>query len=130
MGQQNYLIDTNTAIEYIGATLPEKSLNLLDTIIDDSFFLSVINKIELRGFYGLNREEEQKFNQLIESSTLISLEDAIIERTIALRKATRIKLPDAIIAATALEYDLTIITRNIKDFEQLPDIQLINSYSI
>ncbi len=127
MEQQRYLIDTNAIIEYLGATLPEDVLNRLDSVVGTQFFLSVINKIELLGFAHLTRTEEKKITHFIESAFLISLENSIVEKTIAIRKSTKIKLPDAIIAATAMEYDLTIITRNVRDFEQLK-INLIDSY--
>ena len=46
MEGQEYLIDTNVAIEYIGEALPEKVLTMLDSIIDRQFYISIINKIE------------------------------------------------------------------------------------
>ena len=54
----------------------------------------------------------------------------MVDLTIALRKEYKIKLPDAIIAATALANDLTIVTNNIKDFSNISGLQLINPYSI
>jgi predicted nucleic acid-binding protein len=46
--------------------------------------------------------------------------------TAELRKTYRIKLPDAIIAATSLVYDLTLITSNTKDFKNIKDLQILD----
>jgi len=43
MGRQEYLIDTNVAIEYIGEALPEKALAMLDGVIDGHFYISVMH---------------------------------------------------------------------------------------
>ena len=50
--------------------------------------------------------------------------------TAELRKKHRIKLPDAIIAATAIAYSLTLVTRNTDDFRNIPDLNIIDPFSI
>jgi predicted nucleic acid-binding protein len=40
------------------------------------------------------------------------------------------KLPDAIIAATALAYDLVLVSRNEKDFDKIPNLEYINPYNL
>ena len=52
----------------------------------------------------------------------------IAERTISIRKSLRIKVPDAIIAATALEYSLQLVSRNEEDFAQIQDLKLVNPF--
>lgn len=69
-------------------------------------------------------------NEFIQDSMVIGLEEAIILRTIALRKLIKIKLPDAIIAATAIVYNLTLVTRNTADFKNIPGLALISSQSL
>ena len=59
---------------------------------------------------------------------LIDLQESL--KTIELRQQFRIKLPDAIIAATALVYDLTLITRNAVDFKNIAGIKLINPWMV
>jgi predicted nucleic acid-binding protein len=53
-----------------------------------------------------------------------------VQKTIQLRKVHKINLPDAIIAATALSYDLTLITRNIKDFQNVAGLVCLDSYQL
>jgi predicted nucleic acid-binding protein len=128
MGKQKYLVDTNVAIEYIGETLPEKSLAMIDGVVDGRFYISVINKIELLGFADITENEELKFQELINASDVLNLDEDIISRTIKIRKTYKIKIPDAIIAATALANQLTIITRNTKDFEKIQELEVINPH--
>ena len=67
------LIDTNIAIGYIGNSLSGKSIDKLDNIFDGEYHLSAINKIELLGYPNLDKNEEEKFNLLINHSILHQL---------------------------------------------------------
>jgi len=58
------------------------------------------------------------------------LEEPVILKTIEIRKAYKTKLPDAIVAATALVNEFTIITRNMKDFDKIEGLEVINPYDI
>ncbi|MFZ1787758.1 MAG: hypothetical protein WAT92_05585 [Saprospiraceae bacterium] len=79
------LIDTNIAIAYIGNNLSFESMNKLDKIFNDEYHLSVINKIELLGYPGLDKSEEEKFNLLINHSVLHQIDDVVIQKTISIR---------------------------------------------
>ena len=126
MGRQKYLIDTNVAIDYIGQVLPEEILTVLDSIIDNTFYISVINKIELLGFSNITKKEEIKFQEFINAANVIELNDDVVNKTIYIRRQRKVKLPDAIIAATAGVYDLVLLSRNDKDFKKIDDLILIN----
>jgi hypothetical protein len=130
MGGQKYLIDTNVAIEYIGESIPVGVLNKLDELFDGHFYISVINKIELLGFAGITKNEELKFNELIKASNVLGLSDEIIDRTIAIRKQYKIKLPDAIIIASAFENQLILITRNTKDFDKIEGVEILSPFDL
>ncbi|NBC84509.1 MAG: PIN domain-containing protein [Bacteroidetes bacterium] len=121
MGKE-YLIDTNVLIEYIGNLLPEKSYSFISGIIDQQFTISVINKIEVLGHNTAGKDIED----FIGLADIIELTEEITNKTIELRKQYKTKLPDAIIAATALVNELTIITRNTKDFEKIEGLEVLN----
>lgn len=121
-----YLLDTNTIIYYLQAALPEKSMQQLQTIVDEQPLVSVITKIELLGFNAATIEEQNITATFIEASLIFNLDEAVINQTIDLRKQHRIKLPDAIIAATAIVYDLTLITRNTSDFDKITTLKYID----
>lgn len=54
----------------------------------------------------------------------------MVNCTIAIREIYKIKLPDAIITATALVYNLTLITRNISDFQNIESLKIINPHAL
>jgi hypothetical protein len=57
MERKNFLIDTNIAIYYFGLLLSESSESFLDLLIRKSYYISVINRIELLGFSKLDRNQ-------------------------------------------------------------------------
>jgi hypothetical protein len=124
MGQA-ILIDTNIAIAYIGNCLGEEAMDKLDKIFDNEYHISVINKIELLGYSDLDKNEEQKFNLLIDNSIFHSIDNKIVVTTIAIRRKYKIKLPDALIAATCLVNELSIMALNQKDFANINGLNVI-----
>jgi predicted nucleic acid-binding protein len=63
-------------------------------------------------------------------ATIFPIDDRTTDKTIELRRKYKIKLPDAIIAATAIANNFTLITHNIKDFQKIEELQIINSYDM
>jgi len=118
------LIDTNIAIGFIGNRLNIHSMDKLDELFNGQYNISIINKIELLGYPDLDKNEEDKFNLLIEHAVLHQIDDKIIEKTIVIRKKFKIKLPDAIIAATCIVNGLQILTLNTKDFENIEGLTI------
>lgn len=69
-------------------------------------------------------------HNFIADAYIIELERPIKLKTADIRKAHKIKLPDAIIAATAFVYDLTLITRNTSNFKNIPGLQIIDPHTL
>jgi predicted nucleic acid-binding protein len=90
----------------------------VSTLICESFQISIISKMEFLGF-PFNLPERQKAEQFVECATIRSLSDEIVQHVIDIRKEKSIKSPDAIIAATAMQYSAILVTRNTKDFKTL-----------
>ena len=88
---------------------------------------SVISRIEVLGFQQSELEEAQA-KQLLSRLVELPLTSEVAERTIQLRKHLKIKVPDAIIAATAVEYSLQLITRNTADFSRIEALKLVNPF--
>ena len=106
-----YLLDTNILIYYFNGEMESSVENKVSTLITESFQISVITKMEFLGFPFSLAEKKQAI-QLIEYATIIKLTDEIVQRVIDIRQERRIKLPDAIIAATAIHHGAILVTRS------------------
>src|ERR1700739_4580397 len=108
-----YLIDSNILIEFVAQLLPQEPYHIVTEIIDEDFIISFISKIEVLGHHTA----DEAWNNFINRATTIHSDDKIAQQTIKIRKERKVKLPDAIIAATAIVNDLTLLTRNTSDFK-------------
>ncbi|WP_421775374.1 type II toxin-antitoxin system VapC family toxin [Gracilimonas sp.] len=129
MGRSGYLIDSNALIDFLGGRLPDTGQEFLSHVIDNVPMVSVISKIEVLGYNG-TAHEEQILKSFINDSEVLNLSEEIVASCIQIRKAHRIKLPDALIAATANVQDLILITRNISDFDIVEGLDLINPHKV
>lgn len=129
MEQTQYLIDTNAVIDYLGNKLLISGMDFMNTIIDAVPNVSVVTKIEVLGFNAPEQHNQLLVN-FINDATVFDLTDNIVEASIEIRKKHKTKLPDAIIAATALVYDLVLITRNISDFKNIDGLKVIDPHSL
>ncbi len=128
MGQQ-YLIDSNAVIDYLSGKIPEKAMSFMNQVINDIPNISVITKIEVLG-YNTTPEAYQLLSGFVEDSIVLGLSDDIVEQTIKIRKENTIKTPDALIAATAAVNQLTLITRNSRDFDKIGGLVVVNPYKL
>ena len=123
MGKR-YLIDSNIVIKFLGNLLNENGRLFIANILDEEFNISVITDIEVLGHHSIT-EIEEMFMSL---ATVYDLDNDIRVRTIELRKQHKIKLPDAIIAATALSHSFVLITQNERDFNNIVGLEVINPF--
>lgn len=123
-----YLLDTNAVINYLDASLPMAGMQLLDAIVDKEPKVSIVTKMETLGYNFKSREEQTTMETFINGSTILDLSNDIVNKTIAVRKGKKVKLPDAIIAATAITHDLTLVTRNTKDFGDIAGLVTVNPW--
>jgi predicted nucleic acid-binding protein len=121
-----YLYDTNIFIDYLAeepAILPFFSESFLS---QNEVIISSIVRIELLSFPELSNEEEAVISDLLMQFERVPLLPQIEDRTIQLRRHHHIKLPDALIAATALHCSACVMTRNVDDFKRVPELTLYN----
>jgi predicted nucleic acid-binding protein len=121
-----YLLDTNVIIDFSALKLPEKAYRQLSIIIDSSPQISIINKIELLSISDV----PEQILVFVDEANVIKLDDDIVSKTIEVRRKYKLKLPDAIIAATAIVMELQLITRNAADFRGIKGLKLIDPYTI
>lgn len=100
------VLDTNAAIYHLADRLDPP-------LGSEAFAASVITQIELLAFPSLTPENEAEIRRMLTQDVeVVPLTSAIVERTIQLRRAHRLKLPDAAIVATALELDYELMTND------------------
>ncbi|WP_426669824.1 type II toxin-antitoxin system VapC family toxin [Mucilaginibacter sp. McL0603] len=125
MGQE-HLIDSNVIIDFFNGSLPEAGRKFLSAIKP---VISIITQIEIFGSKHITPEEYDKLKRFIDIATIYPIDEGVALATIDLRLQYSIKLPDALIAATAIHYDLKLVTRNVSDFK-LKNLDIINPYKI
>jgi len=119
----NIVFDTNILI-YLSKKLIEPEKIFEENMV---YSISVISKMELLGYSFRNKLEEDFLVDLINSLNVVPLNDIVVETTIAIRKNNKIKLPDAIVYATAQVLKGKLITNNIEDFDKIiGSVELVN----
>ena len=125
MGKR-YLIDSNIVIDFSSNVIPKKGSALLSKCLDEDPIISIITKIELLGYKSITQEVQD----LVGVSLTIGLTDEIVNQTIQIRKQYKIKLPDAIIAATAMILDLILLSRNTSDFGKIKGLNQLDLFNL
>ncbi|GGE54955.1 hypothetical protein EV200_102622 [Pedobacter psychrotolerans] len=124
-----YLIDTNVIIGYLNGRIENNGMAFMHPIIDKIPNISVINKIEILRFNPPD-DNYKTLLDFVKSSNVLSLTENIVDKTISICQVNKIKLPDAIIAATAIVNNLTLITRTTSDFKKIADLEFLNPWDI
>jgi predicted nucleic acid-binding protein len=122
-----FLLDSNAVIDFLGAKYPGEGMNLVNSAVDDIPNISIISKIEVLS-YKASEMEYKLLVSFCKDALVIELNDEIVNKTIDLRIQYKLKTPDAIIAATALVYNMVLITRNISDFGKVQGLTIINPF--
>ncbi|MCA1917360.1 type II toxin-antitoxin system VapC family toxin, partial [Methanospirillum hungatei] len=89
---------------------------------------SIISRIEVLGWNKHTEGSYRLTNDLLKFSTVIPVDEAVANHAIQIRQKSNIKLPDAVIAITAINLSATLVTRNYKDFSSVNGIEIINPF--
>lgn len=129
MGQK-YLIDTNVISHLFANKLPESGKEFLKNVINFDFIISVAVEIEVLTFHDLP-DKMPLIEEFIRLATILPLDIAVTQKAIEIRRNHRkLKLGDAIIAATAIVGKLTLITNNQKDFANIKGLKTIDLHTL
>jgi len=124
-----FLMDSNVIIDYLDNKLPVAGMDFVSEIVDKIPNISVISQIEVLR-YNAPIHASRILSAFVDYSSIYPLDNNIVPLTIDICKRHRIKLPDAIIAATAIFYNFTLLTRNVDDFKNISNLQLVNPWKI
>lgn len=101
------LLDTNIALYYLGGRLTV-------SLPVGTYYVSIITEMELLSYPNLSLSEEQQIQNFLSQLFIVNIDNSIKKMAISLRKQYRLKLPDAIIAATAQSLQAILLTNDLK----------------
>ena len=85
-------------------------IDLAPKLESDDCFVSLITKMETLGWPDITSKDEIRINDFLSKVTILPITGQITDATIAIRRATKLKLPDAIIGATAVVIDAEVVS--------------------
>jgi predicted nucleic acid-binding protein len=121
------LLDTNIIIYLHGAQLKDEIVDVLRSSTLDTCNIIVA---EVLGYTFIDPDDIRYFEDLFSSMKNYAFNKEVTDKVIELRQAAGIKLPDAIIAATALVNDLVLWTHNTDDFKNISELKLFDPIAI
>ena len=116
------LLDSNVLIN---SAKPEHT-SLKELFKEIGVSVSEMTRLEVLGFGELTEEQETFFTAVFGVVRVIPVSREVIDKAIVLRRTKKMKVGDAIIAATAAVNSLELITSNVKDFTHVVEIKTTN----
>lgn len=118
------LLDSNI----IYAARPEH-VALRQFIADNPCAVSAVSYVEVLGYHKLTEPDKLALTAFFAAAEVLPLTQAVLDRAVQLRLARTMSLGDALVAATALESNRTLVTRNVDDFSEIEGLVLYNPMS-
>lgn len=100
-----FVLDTNIILYFLGG-------RLADPFPVGDYAISVISELELLAYPGLVSSEEQRIRDFLADVPITDLTQSVKHHAVNLRKRFGLKLPDAIVAATTLALEATLLTND------------------
>ena len=119
MNGSRIFVDTNILLYFL-----KGEQEIIEMLSGKQIIISFITELELLSFSSLEPDSEKNIKGLLSSCTIMDINQDIKRNTVQMRKKFKLKLPDAIIAATALQFDLPIITAD-KQFEKVTSLEIV-----
>lgn len=119
MSGDRIVVDTSLIINLFNGIEEVQEL-----ITDRNLFVSIISEIEVLSFPNITTKDSELLKSFLSECYIVDIEPAIKEITIDIRSRFKVKLPDAVIAATAIYFDLPLFTMD-KGFKKIADLQAV-----
>ena len=113
-----YLVDTNFLIH------TDQRKPLVEPFLSENIAISFISEMELLGVFSISKSKKDSMQLIINECYVLEITQIIKVIAITLKQKYKLKLPDAIIAATAIHYNLTFISSDA-DFKSIKELDLI-----
>ncbi|MBC7459904.1 MAG: PIN domain-containing protein [Thermoleophilia bacterium] len=114
MADRRLVLDSDVFIDHL------RGARSIDVFRGTDLVHSVMTRVEL--FAG--NDPDHVIRELLSGSVEVVLDARLAQMAGAIRRATRLAVPDAIIAATAVVAGRTLVTRNIRHFERVPELDV------
>jgi predicted nucleic acid-binding protein len=125
MNGVEYLLDTNVVIAFLSGT--EWARSFFEKAKSDgaAFSVSSVTRMELLGFSDITSEEETILAHILEAMRIAPISREVEDEAIKLRRSHKVKLPDAIVAATAIVTNATLVTAD-RSMVRLRSVRVLN----
>jgi predicted nucleic acid-binding protein len=120
------IVDANVLIRYLGKEI--RATKVLEKLIVEGkrIFIPTIVIAEMLSYLKLTNEERMIIKGFVSNFEIIPLDFSIAEIGGMLRSKYKMKLGDAIIAATAIYYNSPLLTFNVRDFKKIKELKIIS----
>ena len=116
-----YTLDTNAILYYLKDDVGAVFV-LRDVFAENvPIYVSAVTELELFAYSDLSAKEESLIEELLATISVIPLDSRIARLAALVRRSYRLKVPDSVIAATAMFTGSKLLTRNTRDFRKIPN---------
>jgi predicted nucleic acid-binding protein len=91
-------------------------------------YASAVSYVEVLGYHLLNQGEADQLEEFFANTPTLPLAPSVLDEAVKLRRQRKMKLGDALVAGTALFHKCTLVTRNIKDFDGIPNLTVYDPF--
>jgi hypothetical protein len=119
MSGNKFVLDTNAVLYILNG-----DETLINFLFEKELYLSVISEMELLSYKNITDKEKQTLEAFLKEFIIINIDEKIKTTTIEVKKTSSMKLPDSIIAATAISIKLPLITSD-KHFKNVKYLNLV-----
>ena len=118
MSGPSFLIDTNIALYLLSG-----NTTIAEIINGSQVFVSFITQLELLGYKGISTKEKLVVKKFLDDCIIIDINEEIKKHTILIKQKHQVKLPDSIIAATSIVFEIPLLTAD-KGFKKINKLNL------
>ena len=123
-----YLLDTNILIYYTNGSIPDSFKKVVEEMLAENFNICIITKLEYLGWKGFDHTSLNKAEQFVGYADIVNINSEIADKAVEIMRSKNINMADAVIAATALENNFTLVTRNADDFKKVKNLKILNPF--
>jgi toxin FitB len=90
--------------------------------------VSAVSYVEVLGYHQLDDEARQYLEAFFRLARVLPRSQVVLDQAVALRQQRKMSLGDALVAGTVLAHGLTLVTRNVEDFQWIQGLPLLNPF--